>query len=141
MADEHFGFHLAVSLHAPTDGKRSAIMPVNRNEQTDLKALRESIQYYTKKTGQKVTYEYCMFDGYNDTQDDAKALGRVAGWAPCKINLIMYNPVDGLGFSRSAEDQLNAYIQTLVKKGARVTVRRSRGQDIDAACGQLAVQA
>ena len=141
LADEHFGFHLAVSLHAPTDGKRSAIMPVNRNEQTDLKALRESIQYYTKKTGQMVTYEYCMFDGYNDTQDDAKALGRVAGWAPCKINLIMYNPVDGLGFSRSAEDQLNAFIQILVKKGARVTVRRSRGQDIDAACGQLAVQA
>lgn len=133
--------NLAVSLHAPTDPKRSSIMPVNRSEATDLTALREAIRYYTATTGTGVTYEYCMFHGVNDTDADARHLAEVVRWAPSKVNLIMYNPVEGLGFTRSREDRLNRFIRILVEEGVTVTVRRSRGQDIDAACGQLAVKA
>ena len=134
-------FGLAVSLHAPTDSQRSAIMPVNRSEKTDLTALRDAVRHFHARTGRPVTYEYCMFAGANDSDADARALARVAGWAPSKVNLIMYNPVAGTGFAPSSEARLDAFIGVLVQKGVRVTVRRSRGQDIDAACGQLAVQA
>ena len=141
LADDETRFNLAVSLHAPEDAKRSSIMPVNRRAATDLDALKDAIQHYTQQTGRRVTYEYCMFEGFNDGEDDARHLARVARWAPSKVNLIMYNPVEGLGFRRTSEKQLNRFIQVLVDEGVRVTVRRSRGQDIDAACGQLAVQA
>ena len=134
-------FGLAVSLHAPTDAQRSAIMPVNRSEKTDLTALKDAVRHYHARTGRPVTYEYCMFAGANDQDADARALARVAAWAPSKVNLIMYNPVAGTGFGPSSEARLDAFIAVLVSKGVRVTVRRSRGQDIDAACGQLAVAA
>ncbi len=140
LADDEPRVTLAVSLHAPTDEKRSAIMPVNRRAATDLTALREAIRYHTQKTGRRVTYEYCMFAGFNDTDEDARALAQVVTWAPSKVNLIMYNPVEGLGFSRTSEERLNRFIHILVRRGVTVTVRRSRGQDIDAACGQLAVK-
>ncbi|MEM1117956.1 MAG: 23S rRNA (adenine(2503)-C(2))-methyltransferase RlmN, partial [Bacteroidota bacterium] len=128
-------FGLAISLHAPTDPQRSAIMPVNRSEKTDLRALGASVRHYYAQTGRPVTYEYCMFAGVNDGLEDARNLARIASWAPCKVNLIMYNPVDGTGFAPSDEDRLDAFIGALVKRRVRVTVRRSRGQDIDAACG------
>jgi len=140
LADDEVRFNLAVSLHAPTDEKRSSIMPVNRNTNTDLQSLKESIQYFTVKTGRRITYEYCMFEGFNDTVDDAIALSKVVHWAPSKVNLIMYNPVPGLGFRPSEEDHLNAFVKKLVSRNVPVTVRRSRGQDIDAACGQLATR-
>ncbi len=140
LADDGTRFNLAVSLHAPTDAKRSAIMPVNRAAATDLTALKDAIQHYTSQTGRGITYEYCMFQGVNDTEEDARRLADVVEWAPSKVNLIMYNPVEGLGFSRTGEAQLNRFIKILVGRGVTVTVRRSRGQDIDAACGQLAVQ-
>ena len=140
LADDEVRFNLAISLHAPVDEKRSAIMPVNRAASTDLKALKDSIQYYTQKTGRRVTYEYCMFAGFNDSDEDARRLTEVIRWAPSKVNLIMYNPVEGLGFRRTAEKRLNAFIRILVRNKVPVTVRRSRGDDIDAACGQLAVK-
>ncbi|GAB5518480.1 MAG: 23S rRNA (adenine(2503)-C(2))-methyltransferase RlmN [Rhodothermales bacterium] len=140
LAIDHPKVNLAVSLHAPTDEKRSSIMPVNRKAKTDLTALKEAIQFYTRATGKRITYEYCMFEGCNDTDEDARHLADVVAWAPSKVNLIMYNPVDGLGFNRSTERQLNRFIRILVDRGVTVTVRRSRGQDIDAACGQLAVK-
>ncbi|HET6567198.1 MAG TPA: 23S rRNA (adenine(2503)-C(2))-methyltransferase RlmN [Rhodothermales bacterium] len=140
LADEGTKFNLAVSLHAPTDEKRSSIMPVNRAAATDLAALKEAIRYYARKTGRGVTYEYCMFHGFNDAEEDARRLAEVAGWAPSKVNLIMYNPVAGLGFERTPEERLDRFIRVLVSRGVRVTVRRSRGQDIDAACGQLAAK-
>jgi 23S rRNA (adenine2503-C2)-methyltransferase len=140
LADTGLRTNLAVSLHAPTDTKRSAIMPVNRAAATDLSALREAIEYYTRTTGRGVTYEYCMFEGVNDSDSDARALAGVVGWAPSKVNLIMYNPVQGLGFGRTPDAQLDRFIAILVDRGVRVTVRRSRGQDIDAACGQLVVR-
>ncbi len=132
-------FGLAISLHAPTDPQRSAIMPVNRSEKTDLSALGAAVRHYYAQTGRPVTYEYCLFEGVNDGPEDARNLARIASWAPCKVNLIMYNPVEGTPFRSSSEPRLEAFIGGLVQRGVRVTVRRSRGQDIDAACGQLAV--
>ncbi|MEX0599584.1 MAG: 23S rRNA (adenine(2503)-C(2))-methyltransferase RlmN [Rhodothermales bacterium] len=139
LADDDPGVNLAVSLHAPTDEKRSAIMPVNRNTATDLGALRESIAYYHAKTGRRVTYEYCLFHRRNDTAEDARRLADITTWAPSKVNLIMYNPVGDLPFERTPDKRLNAFVKELVHRDVTVTVRRSRGQDIDAACGQLAV--
>jgi 23S rRNA (adenine2503-C2)-methyltransferase len=140
LAVEDYKVNLAVSLHSPFDAKRSSIMPVNRKAKTDLGALMESIEYYTKSTGRKVTYEYCMFEGFNDAVADAAELAKIVSRAPSKVNLIMYNPVVGLGFNKSSEETLNSFISRLVQDRVRVTVRRSRGQDIDAACGQLAVK-
>ncbi|MFB3133268.1 MAG: 23S rRNA (adenine(2503)-C(2))-methyltransferase RlmN [Rhodothermales bacterium] len=140
LADDQTRFNLAVSLHAPTDAKRSSIMPVNRAIATDLTALKQAIQHYTRATGRRITYEYCMFRGFNDTAEDADHLADVVAWAPSKVNLIMYNPVEGLGFEPTSEAHLNAFIRILVHRGVTVTVRRSRGQDIDAACGQLAIK-
>ncbi|MEQ9104294.1 MAG: 23S rRNA (adenine(2503)-C(2))-methyltransferase RlmN [Rhodothermales bacterium] len=138
LADDGFRSNLAVSLHAPIDAKRSSIMPVNRNERTDLESLLQSIEYYCRTTGRGVTYEYCMFAGFNDTLEDATALADLVDRAPSKVNLIMYNAVDGLGFTRTSDADLNAFIARLVERRVTVTVRRSRGQDIAAACGQLA---
>lgn len=140
LADDKTRFKLAISLHAPNDDKRSSIMPVNRSESTDLTALKEAVQHYARTTGQRITYEYCMFRGFNDSDDDARRLADVAKWAPSKVNLIMYNPVPGLEFQPTPEPRLNEFIRILVQKGVLVTVRRSRGQDISAACGQLAVE-
>ncbi len=141
LADDETRFNLAVSLHAPTDEKRSSIMPVNRNEQTDIKALMDALKYYTRKTGRRITFEYCMFHEFNDTREDALNLAALSRQIPSKINLIMYNQVEDVPFKQTSETRLNTFIQTLTSKGALVTVRRSRGQDIDAACGQLLVKA
>jgi 23S rRNA (adenine2503-C2)-methyltransferase len=130
--------NLAVSLHAPVDEKRSSIMPVNRSERTDLSALRDALEYYSKESSKIITYEYCMFRGFNDSREDAENLAQIVSWAYSKVNLIMYNPVEGKDFQPTEEGDLNAFIQILVDHDVRVTVRRSRGQDIDAACGQLA---
>lgn len=138
LADDGARFHLAVSLHAPTNEKRSSIMPINEAEKTSLPALKKAIEYYHDQTGRPITYEYCMFDGVNDSEADARRLAEITRWVPSKVNLIMYNPVDGLNYGRTPEDRLDDFIQVLVSEGVTVTVRRSRGQDIDAACGQLA---
>ncbi len=140
LGDDDPGVRLAVSLHAPTDEQRSAIMPVNRAARTDLAALKDALEYYWSKTKRDVTYEYCLFDGVNDSNADAEALAGIARWIPSKVNLIMYNPVSGLPFSRTPEDRVNQFVRALVQKGLTVTIRKSRGQDIDAACGQLAVR-
>ena len=138
LADDGARFHLAVSLHAPDNETRSEIMPVNTSEKTSLPALKEALEYYHARTGRPVTYEYCLFQGVNDSVTDAERLAEVSRWIPSKVNLLLYNPVDGLPFQRTPDDQLDRFIQTLVQRGVTVTVRQSRGQDIDAACGQLA---
>jgi 23S rRNA (adenine2503-C2)-methyltransferase len=140
LADDDVRFNLAISLHAPIDSKRSEIMPVNRSAQTDLTALRSAVQYFYTTLKRPITYEYCMLRGFNDQPEDAEALAAVAAWAPSKVNLIMYNTVEGSGFESTDEVALNRFIRALVDRGVRVTVRRSRGQDIDAACGQLATK-
>jgi 23S rRNA (adenine2503-C2)-methyltransferase len=138
LAEDDQKCYLAVSLHAPTNEKRSSIMPVNRTEKTDLGALRNALEHYYEQQERAVTYEYCMFDGFNDTPEDAKNLARITRWIPSKVNLIMYNQVAGTGFNRTPEEKLNRFVRILVDRGVTVTVRRSRGEDIDAACGQLA---
>ena len=131
---------LAVSLHAPSDEKRSSIMPVNRAENTRLGPLMEALEFYRRETGQRLTFEYCMFEGFNDTVDDASELARLCHRVGSRVNLIMYNTVAGMPFSRTGHRQLNLFIGQLVDLGVTVTVRRSRGMDIDAACGQLATK-
>ncbi len=130
---------LAVSLHAPDDTKRSAIMPVNRTAKSDLVSLRQALIKYHQLTGNQVMYEYCMFRDFNDSPEDAAALAKICRWIPSKVNLIMFNPVPGVSFERTEDEALNAFLSILVKSGVTVTVRRSRGQDISAACGMLAV--
>ena len=138
LAEERSPFNLAVSLHAPTEEKRSYIMPVSRRSATSLAAVTDALQYYTSVTGRKVTFEYCMFQDFNDSASDAHHLARICQRIPSKVNLIMYNRVEGLHYTSTTEDRLEAFIRVLVDRGVIVTVRRSRGQDIDAACGQLA---
>ena len=138
LADDDPRTNLAVSLHAPTDEQRSAIMPVNQSEKTSLGALEAAIRYYSETTGRPITYEYCLFEGVNDSVEDAKNLAEITRWAPSKVNILMYNPVPSLPFERTTKAQLNRFVQALVQEGVTVTVRQSRGQDIDAACGQLA---
>lgn len=139
LADDHPRVNLAVSLHAPSQEKRDSIMPSVRTEATDLSALRAALSYYTSTTSRAVTFEYCLFRDFNDGETDAKQLAAFSNAVPSKVNLIQYNPVAGLPFERTSESQLNAFIRVLIARGVTVTVRRSRGQDIDAACGQLAL--
>ncbi|MDG5768080.1 23S rRNA (adenine(2503)-C(2))-methyltransferase RlmN [Balneolales bacterium ANBcel1] len=137
-ADENHAFNLAISLHAADDDKRNRIMPIN--ESLNLKALRESLEHYHRISGNGVTYEYLLFDRFNDTPDDARKLARISRWVPSKVNIIMYNDVEGVTLQRAKEERLNSFLAELNRLRVRATVRRSRGDDIDAGCGQLAIK-
>lgn len=136
LADEEVRFNLALSLHAADDAKRNEIMPIN--EQNNLDELMEALRYFYEKTGNKISYEYITFRGFNDTQEDAAKLARLCRDFPVKVNIIEYNPISGIDLVKSEEDTINAFARYLRNKDIMVTVRRSRGKDIDAACGQLA---
>jgi 23S rRNA (adenine2503-C2)-methyltransferase len=138
IADEQRQFNLAISLHAASDDKRDKIMPIN--DTLDLAALKESLQYYHQKTEKPVTFEYLLFDGFNDQPEDARNLAGITRWLPSKVNIIMYNNVAGFEMQRAKEDRLDTFMAKLTREGARATVRRSRGDDIDAGCGQLAIR-
>lgn len=138
MADENTGVNLAISLHAADDEKRNRIMPIN--ESLNLTALEEAVTYYFQKTEKPLTYEYLLFDEFNDADRDAKNLVEIARWVPSKVNIIMYNNVAGVSLKRVREERLNKFMRTLVKNDVTATVRRSRGDDIDAGCGQLAIR-
>jgi 23S rRNA (adenine2503-C2)-methyltransferase len=138
LADDDVKANLALSLHAPTDAKRNEIMPIN--EANSLAALKEALQYYHQKTGRKVTYEYIVFDGFNDGLDDAAELLKISKWLPCKINLIEYNPIENASYQNAEADKITAFHKFLADRGVQTNIRRSRGKDIDAACGQLAVK-
>lgn len=138
LADDSEPFNLAISLHAPSDEKRDKIMPINAS--MNLDALEEAVRYYHRKTGRPLTYEYLLFDGFNDTKEDAKNLADIVKWVPSKVNIIMYNNVAGVSLQRAREERLNQFLKHLVGFGVRATVRRSRGDDIDAGCGQLAIR-
>lgn len=136
LADDGARFNLALSLHAASDEKRNEIMPIN--ESNTLETLEEALIYFYEKTGTRPTLEYIMFDHFNDTLKDAELLAKFARKLPTKINLIEYNSIgDGL-FQKSKEDRLNAFFKYLAERKFIVNLRRSRGKDIDAACGQLA---
>jgi 23S rRNA (adenine2503-C2)-methyltransferase len=136
MADDEVKFNLAVSLHSAIDEVRTSIMPFN--ETFPLDELRESLEYWYAKTKRKVTYEYVVWKGINDRKEDIQALVKFCKYIPCKVNLIEYNSIDDHQFQQANDDALNNYISNLEMNDITVNVRRSRGKDIDAACGQLA---
>lgn len=138
LGDEQQPFNLALSLHAAIDEKRDQIMPINNS--MGLDDLRDALIHYYEQTGQMITYEYLLFDHFNDEQEDAKALAKISRWIPSKVNIIMYNDVEGVELRRAKEDRLNRFMKMLTDAGVRATVRRSRGDDIDAGCGQLAIR-
>lgn len=136
MADDEVKFNLAVSLHSAIDEVRTVIMPFN--ETFPLTDLKESIAYWYEKTKRDITYEYIVWNGINDSQKDIDALVNFCKAAPCKVNIIEYNPIDDSEFTQASSETINKYIYNLEKNRIIVNVRRSRGKDIDAACGQLA---
>ena len=136
MADDEVKFNLAVSLHSAIDEVRTSIMPFNKN--FPLKDLKEALEYWYAKTKRKVTYEYVVWQGINDRKEDIDALIKFCQYIPSKVNLIEYNPIDDGEFQQASQRALNNYISNLEMHDITVNVRRSRGKDIDAACGQLA---
>lgn len=138
LGDDGVKFNLALSLHAANDQKRNEIMPIN--EQNSLKALAEALKYYFMKTKNPVTYEYIIFDQFNDSLQDAAELVKFCKHVPCKVNIIEYNPISFASFLNAEEDRTEAFANYLKKQGIITNVRRSRGKDIDAACGQLAIK-
>ena len=136
LADDEVRFKLAVSLHSAIDEVRSRIMPFSEN--FPLKDLRESLEYWYSKTKSRVTYEYVVWKGINDSKKDIDALVKFCKYVPCKVNLIEYNPIDDGEFQQADPEVIDAYIRALENSGIVAKVRRSRGKDIDAACGQLA---
>ncbi len=136
MADDQVRFKLAVSLHSAIDEVRTSIMPFNAT--FTLADLREALEYWYAKTKSRITYEYVVWKGINDARHDVDALVRFCAFAPSKVNLIEYNPIDDGAFQQAHDSAIAMYVDTLERNGIVVTVRRSRGKDIDAACGQLA---
>ncbi len=136
MADEDMKFNLAVSLHSAIDETRSKVMPIN--EKSDLNELAESLNYWYQKTNRKITFEYVVWKGINDDERHAHALAKYCGRVASKVNLIEYNPIDDGMFQQADPEKIDMYERILGDKGIIVNVRRSRGKDIDAACGQLA---
>jgi len=136
MADDGVKFNLAVSLHSAIDEIRSKIMPFSAS--FPLADLRESLEYWYRKTKSKISFEYVIWKGINDDKASVDALVKFCKYVPCKVNLIEYNPIDDGEFQQASEESINAYIKALEATGIVVKVRRSRGKDIDAACGQLA---
>ena len=136
MADDEVKFHLAVSLHSAIDEVRTSIMPFN--ETFPLEDLKEALEYWYAKTKEPVSYEYVVWKGINDSQKDIDALVKFCKYVPCKVNIIEYNPIDDGDFKQASKESIQQYIQHLEKNRIVVNVRRSRGKDIDAACGQLA---
>jgi len=136
LGDDDVRFNLALSLHAANDKKRNEIMPIN--ESNNLEVLAESLRYFYRKTRSRVTFEYIIFKDFNDTIEDAAELAEFAKCVPCKINIIEYNPIDDGEFQQADMDKVDDFADFLESKNLIVNIRRSRGKDIDAACGQLA---
>ncbi|MCK8491544.1 MULTISPECIES: 23S rRNA (adenine(2503)-C(2))-methyltransferase RlmN [Spirosoma] len=136
LGDDAVKFNLALSLHAANDQKRDQIMPIN--ESNTLQALGDALSYFYKKTGTRITFEYILFYNFNDTVQDAQELWKFTKRVPAKINIIEYNPIAAANFKNTDPQTLDKFAGFLDDRGVTVNVRRSRGKDIDAACGQLA---
>lgn len=136
LADDQVKFNLAVSLHSANNKKRSEFMPVNQRNSLD--DLRDALVYFNEKTGQRITFEYLLMDGINDSLKDAQEFAEYCKSFPVKINIIEYNATSDKRFNKSSNETFNQFVTFLKGKNLVVNVRRSRGQDIDAACGQLA---
>jgi 23S rRNA (adenine2503-C2)-methyltransferase len=128
---------LAVSLHAPDDELRNELVPINRKY--PIRELMKACREYTRGLPhQKITFEYVMLDGVNDSDNDARKLAKMVGNVPCKINLIPFNPFENSGYSSSPLSRINRFRDILMQKGIMTVTRKTRGEEIDAACGQLA---
>jgi 23S rRNA (adenine2503-C2)-methyltransferase len=136
MADENANVRLALSLHAASENKRNEIMPIN--ETNNLTALIEALDYYFKKTKNPVTFEYILFSNFNDSLEDADDLIKICRRIPSKVNIIEYNPISNADFVKPDEKRTDAFMDYLAQHNVNARLRRSRGKDIDAACGQLA---
>ena len=136
MADDEVKFNLAVSLHSAINETRSSIMPIN--DTNPLEELGDALKYWYQKRKRKVTYEYVVWEGINDTAAHAQALLKFCKIVPCKVNLIEYNPIDDGPFQQANDKALAMYQDLLESNGITTRIRKSRGKDIDAACGQLA---
>jgi len=136
LGDDEVRFNLALSLHAANDKKRSEIMAIN--DSNNLESLAEALIYFHEKTGSRVTFEYIIFRDFNDCIEDAQELAVFCKNVPCKINIIEYNPIDDGRFKQADPAKVDAFKDFLEERNLIVNVRRSRGKDIDAACGQLA---
>ncbi len=136
LAEDQVRFNLALSLHAADDQKRDQIMPIN--ETNSLDALMEALRFFYEQTGNKITFEYILFYDFNDSLEDAEKLLQYARKVPCKINIIEYNPISEASFTKADPKTIDRFANHLIKGRIPTSVRRSRGKDIDAACGQLA---
>jgi 23S rRNA (adenine2503-C2)-methyltransferase len=136
MADDGVKFNLAVSLHSAINETRSRLMPIN--DTNPLEELGDALSYWYKKTNRQVTYEYVIWDGINDDERHVRALAKFCKIIPSKVNIIQYNPIDEGEFRQAKPEAVEMYVRILESQGIVAKVRRSRGQDIDAACGQLA---
>jgi 23S rRNA (adenine2503-C2)-methyltransferase len=128
-------YHLAVSLHAPTEALRNELVPVN--EKVGLSEVMAAADAYFQRTGRQVTFEYVMLRGLNDRPGDAAALAALLEARKAHVNLIPYNPVAGLPFERPTRESVDRFVQVLRSRRVSVSVRKTKGRDIDAACGQL----
>lgn len=138
LGDDQVRFEFALSLHAANDEKRSKIMPIN--EHNNLEALADALRYFYEKTKTRVTYEYIIFKDFNDGIEDADELAKFCEVIPCKVNIIEYNPIDEAGFQNTSGNRMYRFKERLESKGLIVNIRRSRGKDVDGACGQLALK-
>ncbi|HEY4108680.1 23S rRNA (adenine(2503)-C(2))-methyltransferase RlmN [Puia sp.] len=137
LGDDKVKFKLALSLHAANDLKRNEIMPIN--ESNNIKALIEALNYFYQQTGNEITFEYILFKDFNDSKKDADELIKIYRQVPADlINIIEYNPIDQALFSKPEENAIEQFMSHLEKNRVNARLRRSRGKDIDAACGQLA---
>lgn len=136
MADINPKVNLALSLHAASDDKRNEIMPIN--ETNNLKVLIEALDYYYQQTKNQVTFEYILFSNFNDSLTDADDLIKICRRIPSKVNIIEYNPIEFATFTKPDEQRTDSFMAYLAKNRINARLRRSRGKDIDAACGQLA---
>jgi 23S rRNA (adenine2503-C2)-methyltransferase len=137
LGDDQVKFKLALSLHAPNDEKRNKIMPIN--ETNNIKVLVDALNYFYKKTGNEITLEYILFKNLNDSPEDAAELTKLFRQIPADlINIIEYNSIDAFKFTKPDEEDVQQFMDILASNKVNARLRRSRGKDIDAACGQLA---
>ena len=136
LADDGVRFNLAVSLHSAINETRTRLMPINQSN--PIEELGEALSYWYQKTKRKVTYEYVIWEGVNDDERHARALAKFCKVIPSKVNIIQYNPIDEGEFRQASQEAVDMYVRVLEGQGIIAKVRKSRGQDIDAACGQLA---
>ena len=137
LGDDKVRFKLALSLHAANDQKRNEIMPIN--ETNNIKELIEALNYFYKQTGNEITFEYILLKNFNDSQKDAEELIKIYRQVPADlVNIIEYNPIDAFRFNKPDEEATQHFMDILERNRVNARLRRSRGKDIDAACGQLA---